>query len=136
MKKNQKSSSRIWPARLHIAARGPQPQDRCGSLHSSRGPRPYRAGLAQRPAGTSRCWRCSHAASKATRGAALATRGCGNVMLSGGLCVVLGKGSVAQGVDTAETSPAHKLVTGDAPGELAAAAAMLWLGVLCEEKKK
>jgi uncharacterized sodium:solute symporter family permease YidK len=57
-------------------------------------------------------------------------------MLSGGLCVVLGKGSVAQGVDTVETSPAHKLVTGDTPGELVAAAAMLWLGVLCEEKKK
>jgi hypothetical protein len=36
----------------------------------------------------------------------------------------------------ADTSPAHKLVAGGAPGELAAAAAMLWLSVLCEGKKE
>jgi hypothetical protein len=48
----------------------------------------------------------------------------------------LGKGSVAHGTNTMETSPACKLVAGGAPGELTAAATMLWLGVLCEEKKE
>jgi hypothetical protein len=57
-------------------------------------------------------------------------------MLGSGLGTVLGKGSVAQGADTAETSPVRKLVVGGAPGELMVAAAMLWLGVLCKEKKK
>jgi hypothetical protein len=32
MKKNQKQSSQIWPARLRIAACGPRQQDRCGRL--------------------------------------------------------------------------------------------------------
>jgi hypothetical protein len=91
--------------------------------------------LAQRPAGTGRCWRRSRAASRVVRGAAPEARGCGHVMLGGGLGVVLGMGSVAQGADMVETSPARKLVAGGAPGELAAAAAMLWLSVLCEEKR-
>jgi hypothetical protein len=58
------------------------------------------------------------------------------VTLGSGLGTVLGKGSVAQGADTAETSPVRKLVVGGAPGELMVAAAMLWLSVLCKEKKK
>jgi hypothetical protein len=93
------------------------------------GPQPYRAGLAQRPAGTSRCWQHSHTASRVARGAAPAVQGCGQVTLNRGLNVVLGKGSVAQGADTAETSPARKPVADGAPGELVVAAAVLWLSV-------
>jgi hypothetical protein len=63
------------------------------------------------------------------RGAAPAVQGCGQVTLDGGLNVVQGKGSVAQGADTAETSPARKPVADGAPGELVVAAAVLWLSV-------
>jgi hypothetical protein len=49
------------------------------------GPRPHRVGPAQRPVGTSRCWRRSHASFKAARGTAPVARGCGQVTLGGGL---------------------------------------------------